>query len=119
MRKNKTFLESVRCAIAGTAFGFRTEKNFLIYFGISTFFFIINCLCRISLTEHILLIICVGTAFSAEMLNTAIEHLCDLYTQEEHPEIRRIKDLGAAGVLMAGNAFFIMEGIFICRKLFF
>ena len=119
MRKNKTFLESVRCAIAGTAFGFRTEKNFLIYFGISTFFFIINCLCHISLTEHILLIISVGAAFSAEMLNTAIEHLCDLYTQEEHPEIRRIKDLGAAGVLMAGNAFFIMEGIFICRKLFF
>ena len=119
MRKNKTFLESVRCAIAGTGYGFRTEKNFRYYLGISTFFFIINCLCRISLTEHILLIICVGTAFSAEMLNTAIEHLCDLYTKEEHPEIRRIKDLCAAGVLMAGNAFFIMEGVFICRRLFF
>ena len=119
MRKNKTFLESVRCAIAGTAYGFRTEKNFRYYLGISTFFFIINCLCRISLTEHILLIICVGAAFAAEMLNTAIEHLCDLYTKEANEEIRRIKDLGAAGVLMAGNAFFIMEGIFICRKLFF
>ena len=119
MRRNKTFLESVRCAIAGTAFGFRTEKNFRYYLGVSTFLFIINCLCHISPTEHMLLLICVGTAFSAEMLNTAIEHLCDLYTQEEHPEIRRLKDLGAAGVLMAGNAFFIMEGIFICRKLFF
>ena len=93
MRKNKTFLESVRCAIAGTGYGFRTEKNFRYYLGISTFFFIINCLCHISLTEHILLIICVGTAFSAEMLNTAIEHLCDLYTQAEHPEIRRIRSL--------------------------
>ena len=119
MRKNNTFLESVRCAIAGTAFGFRTEKNFRYYLGISTFFFIINCLCHISLTEHILLITCVGTAFSAEMLNTAIERLCDLLTQDEHPEIRRIKDLGAAGVLMEGHALFIMEGIFICRKLFF
>ena len=70
-------------------------------------------------TRATLGIILVGAAFSAEMLNTAIEHLCDLYTQEEHPEVRRIKDLGAAGVLMAGNAFFIMEGIFICRRLFF
>lgn len=119
MRKNETFIESVRCAIAGMLFGFRTEKNFRYYLGISTFFFIINCICHISLTEHILLVICVGAAFSAEMMNTAVEHLCDLYTPEEHPEIGRIKDLGAAAVLMIGNAFFIMEGIFICRSLFF
>ena len=53
------------------------------------------------------------------MVGNPFEHLCDLYTKEANDEIRRIKDLGAAGVLMAGNAFFIMEGIFICRRLFF
>lgn len=119
MRKNITFFQSVRCAITGMIYAFRTEKNFRYYLGISTFFFIVNCLCHISLTEHILLIICVGTAFSAEMMNTAIEHLSDLYTVESNSEIARIKDIAAAGVLMAGNSFFIMEGIFICRRLFF
>jgi diacylglycerol kinase (ATP) len=35
-----------------------------------------------------------------EALNTAIEKLCDLITLEEHPEIKKIKDLGAAAVLI-------------------
>lgn len=35
-----------------------------------------------------------------EALNTAIEKLCDLITLEEHPEIKKIKDLGAAAVMI-------------------
>lgn len=35
-----------------------------------------------------------------EALNTAIEKLCDLVTLEEHPEIKKIKDLGAAAVMI-------------------
>jgi diacylglycerol kinase (ATP) len=37
---------------------------------------------------------------AVEALNTAIEMLCDLYTLEEHPEIKKIKDLGAAAVMI-------------------
>jgi diacylglycerol kinase (ATP) len=37
---------------------------------------------------------------AVEALNTAIEKLCDLITLEEHPEIKKIKDLGAAAVLI-------------------
>jgi diacylglycerol kinase len=35
-----------------------------------------------------------------EALNTAIEKICDLITLEEHPEIKKIKDLGAAAVMI-------------------
>ena len=35
-----------------------------------------------------------------EALNTAIEKTCDLITTEEHPEIKKIKDLGAAAVMI-------------------
>lgn len=37
---------------------------------------------------------------SIEALNTAIEKICDLITIEEHPEIKKIKDLGAAAVFI-------------------
>lgn len=37
---------------------------------------------------------------AVEALNTAIEKTCDLITIEEHPEIKKIKDLGAAAVLI-------------------
>jgi diacylglycerol kinase len=35
-----------------------------------------------------------------EALNTAIEKTCDLITLEEHPEVKKIKDLGAAAVMI-------------------
>lgn len=35
-----------------------------------------------------------------EALNTAIEKLCDLITLEQHSEIKKIKDLGAAAVMI-------------------
>jgi diacylglycerol kinase (ATP) len=35
-----------------------------------------------------------------EALNTAIEKICDLITLEEHPEIKKIKDLGAAAAFI-------------------
>ena len=37
---------------------------------------------------------------AVEALNTAIEKICDLITLEEHPEIKKIKDLGAAAVFI-------------------
>ena len=37
----------------------------------------------------------------AEILNTCIEKLCDLYTTERNEKIKFIKDLGAGSVLFA------------------
>ena len=37
---------------------------------------------------------------AVEALNTAIEKICDHITLEEHPEIKKIKDLGAAAVMI-------------------
>ena len=37
---------------------------------------------------------------AVEALNTAIEKICDHITPEEHPEIKKIKDLGAAAVMI-------------------
>ena len=37
---------------------------------------------------------------AVEALNTAIEKICNLITLEEHPEVKKIKDLGAAAVMI-------------------
>jgi diacylglycerol kinase (ATP) len=37
---------------------------------------------------------------AVEALNTAIEKTCDLINPDEHPEIKKIKDLGAAAVMI-------------------
>ena len=47
-----------------------------------------------------------------ELLNTAVEHLCDTITKDFHPAIKIIKDASAAAVLIvaAGS---VVTGIMI------
>ena len=80
--KSKGFFESVYYALVGSVYGFKTEKNFRTYLCICTTFFIINCLCHVSMIQHVVFIVCLGSVFSAEMLNTAIEHIMDFYTPD-------------------------------------
>ncbi|MGN0679834.1 MAG: diacylglycerol kinase [Oscillospiraceae bacterium] len=113
--KNKTFFDSVKCALRGFGVGIKTEKNFPIYFGIAAVFFAVNLLCGISFTEHIVYFgICAGV-FSAEFLNTAIEHLSNLITDNFDREIKLAKDIAAAGVLAWGLVFFGAEIAVVVR----
>lgn len=46
----------------------------------------------------------IGGVLAAELLNTAIEQLADRLHPEQHPAIKRVKDLAAAAVLLASLA---------------
>ncbi|MBO7682331.1 MAG: diacylglycerol kinase [Clostridia bacterium] len=111
--RTKHFLDSIRYAFKGTGYAFKTERNFKIYIGIAIVFFIINLIVGVSLAGHIAFFICALGAFSAEMINTAIEHICNYLTTDLNEAIRRAKDLGAAAVLMWGFAFFPLEGVLL------
>lgn len=52
----------------------------------------------ISQVEWILVILSIGMVISAELLNTSIENLCDHITAEQHPMIKKVKDISAAAV---------------------
>ena len=58
------------------------------YFGIST-------------TEWMLVALAVGTVWTAELANTAIEALTDLASPEFHPLAGKAKDVAAGAVLLA------------------
>ena len=51
--------------------------------------------------EWLAVLLCIGLVIVAEILNTCIEKLCDLYSTEKNEKIKFIKDLGAGGVLFA------------------
>ena len=60
---------------------------------------------RISATEWIAICIVIGLVFSMEAINTAIETLADYSSNKQiDPRIAKLKDLAAAGVLMAAIA---------------
>lgn len=53
----------------------------------------------ISATEWAILLLCMAMVISFEMLNHALEKLCDLVHSEHHPLIKTAKDVAAAAVL--------------------
>jgi diacylglycerol kinase (ATP) len=54
----------------------------------------------LGLAEKVTLIFCVLMVFFAEILNSALEQLVDLATEEQNPRARVAKDAAAAGVLV-------------------
>lgn len=58
----------------------------------------------LSAIEWIAVIVCIGMVIAAEMFNTCIEKVCDLYSTEEDARIKVIKDLAAGAVLVTGIA---------------
>ncbi|MDE6023642.1 MAG: diacylglycerol kinase family protein [Muribaculaceae bacterium] len=55
-------------------------------------------------TEWCIVALCCGGVLMAEAMNSAIEAIADLVSQEFHPLIKKAKDVGAAGVLMMAIA---------------
>lgn len=52
-----------------------------------------------------------AAVYGMECVNTSIEHISDFISEEVHHEIKVIKDMGAAGVLCFGIAFFVVQMI--------
>jgi diacylglycerol kinase len=51
--------------------------------------------------EWMLLAVCVALVFITEMINTAAELLCNLFSTDFNPLIKKIKDTAAGAVLIA------------------
>jgi diacylglycerol kinase len=56
---------------------------------------------HISASEWLVILLCIGSVLSIEMLNSALEKLCDLVQKEYHPVIKIIKDVSAGAALFA------------------
>ncbi len=115
--KNKTFLQSIKCAIVGFQKAYVTEKNFFYYTGIALFFFVLNVILGSNLTEYALFSITVSSVFGAEFCNTAIEHICNFIHEDYNDKIKITKDISAGAVLAFGLGFFAVQGIVLIPKL--
>ena len=62
--------------------------------------------------EWIAIGFCIAFVIAMEMLNTAIEKLCDVVHQEVHPGIKKVKDI-AAGAVLISAIFSLITGLII------
>lgn len=95
---------SFKYAFQGLGCLIREEHNSWIYLIILALLIPVCIFLRLDITEWALIILSIGMVLSAEILNTSIERLADRVSPDHDPLIGKIKDLSAAGVLVAAIA---------------
>ena len=102
------FLRSLRFALQGVFHFFRRERNGQIQGVLAVLAIAAGFVFGISRMEWMAVLICTGLVISLEMLNSAVERICNMYTTEFHPAIKIIKDVAAAAVLWSAFLSFVV-----------
>ncbi|HLS95227.1 MAG TPA: diacylglycerol kinase family protein [Sphingobacterium sp.] len=93
-------IKSFTHAFAGMKIFF-VEHNARIHVAAAVVVLVAGFVLGLSAYEWTAIVFAIGLVLVSEIWNTAIEHMADFMTQERNPRIKRIKDLGAAGVLLS------------------
>ena len=119
----RSLVKSFRCAARGVALGVRFERNFRIHLCAAAYVAFFAWLGEMDGSDAAILLVCFGLMLCAELLNTAVERLCDAAAPEYNAMIGAVKDVAAGAVLvsaiacaLAGMFLFFSDGAF-CRAL--
>jgi diacylglycerol kinase len=107
--KNEPFslrkrLNSFRAAANGIRLLIRDEHNARIHLVILAVVIISGFILKISLNQWLAVTFAAGLVLACESLNSAVEYLSDQITTEYNENIKKAKDIAAAGVLIAAAA---------------
>ena len=96
----------------------RTEHNTWIHLALTVVALALGFVLKISAGEFMGLIIVTTMVWTAEIFNTAIEKTMDFISKEKHPQIKLVKDLAAAAVLITALSAIVVGAIIFIPKLF-
>ncbi|MDI6785251.1 MAG: diacylglycerol kinase [bacterium] len=95
-------VQSFNYALAGIVYGLRTQKHMRAHFIIAFLIFTVTLFLDLSRIELVILFFSVALVLVSEMINTAIESILDLITEDHYHTMARIgKDVSAGAVLVA------------------
>jgi len=109
-------LLSFKFAFQGVKLLFKEEHNSWIHLLLTVIAIILGVWLKISVLEWVLIVFCIGFVFVAEIINSAIENVCDFISPEKHSMIKRIKDLSAAAVLFSAVTSLIVGSLIFLPK---
>ena len=111
------FYKSLGYAISGIIQCIQKERNIKIHLVFMFLVIICGFLFRLSITEWLVCILLFGLVISLELINTAIEAVVDLCTQEYHPLAKIAKDTAAGAVLISAIASVVIGLIIFVPKI--
>ena len=116
MVPRRNLLNSFNWAFEGIVHALRHERNMQIHFGLAVIVLLGALFFALTRLEIIALLVAISFVLIAEMLNTAIEQLMDMVTDEHDPRAKIAKDVAAGAVLVAAvNAVAVAYLVFYDR----
>lgn len=114
----KKFLASFTHAFRGILSSVKTERNFKVQIFAAVLVLLLTFFLEAKLVEWAIIIVCVVMVLALEMINSAIEKICDLMHPEQSPKIKIIKDIAAGAVLITSIGAAVIAAIILLPKLF-
>lgn len=99
-------------AFSGLKTVFLEGRNFQLQLGVFILLLFAAFWFHCSVIEWMFLLIVSAIVFVAEMLNSALELLCDHVTPDKHFAIKRVKDI-AAGAALVASLFAVIIGLLV------
>jgi len=114
----KKFIKSIGFALEGMQQFFLKERNGRIQIVVAIVAVILGSWLKISFSQWLVIIFFIALVLTSEMVNSAIEKLCDLVSKDFNPTIKKIKDISAGAVLLASLVSLIAGCIIFIPKIY-
>ena len=111
--KNNNFIDAWGNAFNGIIYAVTTQSNIKKQLVIAVIVMLVSLLFNLTRAEFLCLMFTVILIILAEMFNTAVETVVDLYTDLYHPKAKIAKDVAAGGVVITAiNALIVAYFLF-------
>lgn len=112
------FFKAIIFACNGIKICFRSGANFRIHLLAAAAVILLAGLFHIALVQWGFLLLTITLVIVLEMINTAIEQLCNKVEPGLHPLIKTVKDVSAGAVLVMAVCSLIIGGIIFLPPIF-
>jgi len=100
----KPRIQSIKCACRGIQKVLINEPNARIHLFLAIIALALGIVLRISRTEWLIIVLCIGGVISTEAMNSAVEKLIDIISPEHNENAGLVKDMAASAVLVMALA---------------
>lgn len=107
-----SLMRSLRHAGHGFLYAWKFEQNIRIHVVAGLLVVVLGYVCTLTRGEWALLVFAMGLVLLSELCNSAMEALIDVAVPRVSDSIKHIKDMLAAGVLVASITAFVI-GLFV------
>lgn len=117
MKRKHRFYGGFQYAFAGIKSGIQREQNMKMHCLMTILVIVAGVFFKLSVIEWCICILLCGLIMALELVNTAIEAVVDLVTEEQKPLAKLAKDTAAGAVFLLAISAAVIGGIIFFSKI--